>query len=274
LRLSGYSRSDVDPMSSQRTSRLQHDHICIINTKEPYFHWEFAMHGRITRITRYKVAKLGPYHANYAVQNSTPSYETLYRRTTSRLQEDHICIINTKEPCFHQESAMYGRIARITWYKVAKLWPYYANYVVQNSTPSYETLYRRTTSRLQKDHICIINTKQPYFHWELAMYGRITRYTWYKVAKLGPIYANYVVQNSISSYETLYMWTTSRLQEDHISIINTKKPCFHWEFATHGRITRITWYKVAILWPNYVNYVVQNSISSYETLYKRTTYVL
>jgi hypothetical protein len=148
LRLSGYSRSDVDPMSSQRTSRLQQDHICIINTKEPYFHWEFAMYGCITRITWYKVAKLGPNYANYVVQNSIPSYETLYMRTTSHLREDHICIINTKEPYFHQESAVYGRITRITWCKVAKLGPYYANYAVQNSTPSYEKLYRRTTSRI------------------------------------------------------------------------------------------------------------------------------
>jgi hypothetical protein len=44
-----------------------------------------------------------------------PIYETLYGRTTSRLQEDQICIINTKEQCFHWEFAMYGRITRITW---------------------------------------------------------------------------------------------------------------------------------------------------------------
>jgi hypothetical protein len=65
---------------------------------------------------------------------------------------------------------MYGRITRISWYKVAIFGPNYANYVVQNSTPSYETLYRRTTSRLREHHICIINSKEPYLHLEFAMY--------------------------------------------------------------------------------------------------------
>jgi hypothetical protein len=113
----------------------------------------------------YKVAILGPYYANYVIQNSTPSYETLYMRTTPRLKVDHICIINTKKPYFHREFAMYGHITRITWYKVAILGPYYAKYVVQNSTPPYETLYRKTTSRLQEDLICIINTTKSYFYW-------------------------------------------------------------------------------------------------------------
>jgi hypothetical protein len=91
---------------------------------------------------------------------------------------------------------MYGRITQTTWYEVAILGPYHANYVVQNSTPPYETLYTRTTSRIREDHICVIKTEELYFQWEYATYSRNTRIMWYKVAILGPYHGNYVVQNS------------------------------------------------------------------------------
>jgi hypothetical protein len=104
------------------TSHLHGGHICIIDTKEPYFNLEFALYDHITPIMRYKIAILRPYYANYVVRNSTPSYETLYRGTTSHLHGGHICIINhvinTKELYFYLEFAMYDHITPIAWYKI------------------------------------------------------------------------------------------------------------------------------------------------------------
>jgi hypothetical protein len=166
------------------------------------------MYDRITPITRYKIAIWRPYYANHVVQNSTSSYETLCRGNTFRLHGDHIRIINTKEPCFHWKFAMYDRITPIMRYKIAILRPNHANYVVRNSIPSYETLCRGTASHLRGDHIRIINTREPYFYKEFAMYDRITPITLYEIAILRPYYANYVVQKRTPSYKTLYRGTT------------------------------------------------------------------
>jgi hypothetical protein len=107
--------------------------------------------------------------------------------------------------------------------------PYYANYVVQNTvqnrTPSYETLYKRTTSRLQEDHICIINTKEPYFHQEFAMYGRITRITWYNVDILGPYYAYCVL---------LYAYNNTHELVSFLRVVESRAPS-----STHVSCTRI-----------------------------------
>ena len=98
------------------------------------------MYDSITPITRYKIAILRPYYADYACDTWYRIVPPRIKRSTrgptaSRLQGNHICVINTKGPYFHSEFAMYDRITPITQYKIAIARPYYVNHVVQIVPP-------------------------------------------------------------------------------------------------------------------------------------------